>query len=112
MKNFTFGTILTCGACLTVPVSAKNKAKLPTNEQPNIILIYAAVGKWHLGIGEKTGTQNWNVRIAPGPYETGFDYSYLMAATGDRVPCVYLENQRVANLDPNDPISVIRPGRV
>lgn len=65
-----------------------------------------AVGKWHLGIGEETGTQNWNGRIAPGPYEIGFDYSYLMAATGDRVPCVYLENQKVANLDPNDPISV------
>lgn len=65
-----------------------------------------AVGKWHLGIGEETGTQNWNGRIAPGPYEIGFDYSYLMAATGDRVPCVYLENQEVANLDLNDPISV------
>lgn len=65
-----------------------------------------AVGKWHLGIGEETGTQNWNGRIAPGPYEIGFDYSYLMAATGDRVPCVYLENQEVANLDPDDPISV------
>lgn len=65
-----------------------------------------AVGKWHLGIGEETGTQDWNRRIAPGPYEIGFDYSYLMAATGDRVPCVYLENQKVANLDPKDPISV------
>ncbi|SDZ76915.1 Arylsulfatase A [Porphyromonadaceae bacterium KH3R12] len=65
-----------------------------------------AVGKWHLGIGEETGTQNWNERITPGPYEIGFDYSYLMAATGDRVPCIYLENQEVANLDPNDPISV------
>lgn len=65
-----------------------------------------AVGKWHLGIGEETGTQDWNTRIAPGPYEIGFDYSYLMAATGDRIPCVYLENQRVANLDPKDPISV------
>lgn len=65
-----------------------------------------AVGKWHLGIGEQTGTQNWNGRIAPGPSEIGFDYSYLMAATGDRVPCVYLENQRVTNLDPRDPISV------
>ncbi len=29
-----------------------------------------------------------------------------MAATGDRVPCVYLENQQVVNLDPADPISV------
>ena len=29
-----------------------------------------------------------------------------MAATGDRVPCVYIENQRVVNLDPKDPIQV------
>jgi arylsulfatase A-like enzyme len=29
-----------------------------------------------------------------------------MAATGDRVPCVFVENQRVVNLDPNDPIQV------
>lgn len=65
-----------------------------------------AVGKWHLGIGEATGTQDWNARIAPGPSEIGFDYSYLMAATGDRVPCVYLENQKIANLDPKDPVSV------
>ncbi|MEA4915985.1 arylsulfatase [Proteiniphilum sp.] len=65
-----------------------------------------AVGKWHLGMGEETGTQDWNGRIAPGPHEMGFDYSYLMAATGDRTPCVYLENQQVANLDPRDPISV------
>lgn len=65
-----------------------------------------AVGKWHLGLGEKTGTQNWNERVAPGPKEIGFDYSYIMAATGDRVPCVYMENQRVVNLDVSDPIHV------
>ena len=29
-----------------------------------------------------------------------------MAATGDRVPCVWVENQRIVNLDPNDPIEV------
>ena len=65
-----------------------------------------AIGKWHLGLGDKTGTQDWNGTIAPGPKDIGFDYSYLMAATGDRVPCVWIENQRVANYDPNAPISV------
>jgi len=64
------------------------------------------VGKWHLGMGAENGKQNWNERVAPGPAEVGFDYSYIMAATGDRVPCVYMENQRAVNLDPNDPISV------
>ena len=65
----------------------------------------AAVGKWHLGIGEDTN-QPWNDYIAPGPKEIGFDYSYIMAATGDRVPCVYLENQCIVSLDPSDPVEV------
>lgn len=65
-----------------------------------------AVGKWHLGLGDKTGTQDWNGHITPGPSDIGFDYSYIMAATGDRVPCVFVENEYVCNLDPKDPISV------
>lgn len=44
--------------------------------------------------------------ITPGPQDIGFDYSYLMAATGDRVPCVWIENQRVAGYDVDAPISV------
>lgn len=66
----------------------------------------AAIGKWHLGIGGERGKQNWNGLITPNLSDIGFDYSFIMAATGDRVPCVYIENGRVANLDPNDPISV------
>lgn len=62
------------------------------------------VGKWHLGLG--TGVVNWNTRVAPGPNEVGFDYSYIMAATQDRVPTVYIKNGYVENLDPNDPIEV------
>lgn len=62
------------------------------------------VGKWHLGLG--TGKVNWNTEIKPGPREIGFDYSFLIPATGDRVPCVYVENQRVVGLDPKDPIEV------
>jgi arylsulfatase A-like enzyme len=62
------------------------------------------VGKWHLGLG--TGDVNWNGEIKPGPLEIGFDYAFIMAATGDRVPCVYLENHRVVGLDPADPIRV------
>lgn len=58
-----------------------------------------AVGKWHLGLGE-SGRQDWNGHITPGLEEIGFDYSFIMAATGDRVPCVYIENQRVYNYDP------------
>lgn len=65
-----------------------------------------AVGKWHLGLGSEKGKQDWNGLVTPGLKELGFDYSYIMAATGDRTPCVFIENGRVAHLDPNDPIEV------
>ena len=64
------------------------------------------VGKWHLGLGEENGTQNWNEKLVPGIGDLGFDYSFAMAATGDRVPCVFVENGNVVNLDPADPIEV------
>ncbi len=62
------------------------------------------VGKWHLGLG--SGNVNWNAAVKPGPRSVGFDYSFIMAATNDRVPTVYVENEHVLNLDPNDPIKV------
>lgn len=62
------------------------------------------VGKWHLGLG--LGDMDWNDHIKPGPNELGFDYSYIMAATQDRVPTVYIRNGYVDNLDPHDPIKV------
>ncbi|HYG75532.1 MAG TPA: arylsulfatase [Planctomycetota bacterium] len=64
------------------------------------------VGKWHLGLGNGGAAIDWNGEVKPGPSEIGFDYSFIIPATGDRVPCVYLENQRVVGLDPNDPIKV------
>ena len=62
------------------------------------------VGKWHLGIGN--GQIDWNDELQDTPNDVGFDYSYIMAATNDRVPCVYLENRMVDGLDPSDPIEV------
>ena len=64
------------------------------------------VGKWHLGLGTKDQELNWNSDIQPGPLDIGFDYCFLIPATGDRVPCVYVENRRIVGLDPNDPIQV------
>ena len=64
------------------------------------------VGKWHLGLGKATEPLDWNGDINPGPRELGFDYSFHMAATGDRVPTVYIENGRIVNLDLNDPVQV------
>ena len=66
----------------------------------------AVVGKWHLGLGDKGGEQDWNKPLKPGTNDIGFDYSFIMAATGDRVPCVFVENDQVINLDPADPIQV------
>jgi len=66
----------------------------------------ALVGKWHLGLGEASNPLDWNGLISPGPKELGFEYSFHMAATGDRVPSVYIENGRIVNLDPNDPVAV------
>jgi arylsulfatase A-like enzyme len=62
------------------------------------------VGKWHLGLGD--GAVDWNGEIRPGPLDVGFDECFIMAATGDRVPCVYIKGRRVVGLDPSDPIEV------
>ncbi len=64
----------------------------------------AAIGKWHLGLGGDT--LDWNGEIKPGPLEIGFTTCWILPATGDRVPCVYVEDHRVVGLDPRDPIAV------
>ena len=64
----------------------------------------AVVGKWHLGLGD--GIVDWNKAVKPGPLEVGFDYSFLLPATGDRVPTVYVENHNVVNLNPNDSLFI------
>lgn len=65
-----------------------------------------AIGKWHLGLGDKTGQQDWNAPLSAALGDLGFDYHYIMAATADRVPCVFIENGKVANYDPSAPIEV------
>ncbi len=64
------------------------------------------VGKWHLGLGGGGDLIDWNGAIKPGPRETGFGNSFIMAATGDRAPCVYLDGQKVVGLSPDDPLEV------
>ena len=64
------------------------------------------VGKWHLGLGTTEQPVDWNGTIDAGPLQIGFDSCHIMAATGDRVPTVFVDNNRVANLDPADPIRV------
>jgi arylsulfatase A-like enzyme len=66
------------------------------------------IGKWHLGIGSKDSPTDWNGAVKPGPLEIGFDSSFLLPSTNDRVPCVYLDGHTVVDLDPADPLFVGR----
>ncbi|MEM7698270.1 MAG: arylsulfatase [Verrucomicrobiota bacterium] len=67
----------------------------------------AVVGKWHLGLGGEDGP-DWNGELKPGPLEIGFDHCFLLPTTNDRVPQVYVQDHRVLNLDPADPLWVGR----
>ena len=72
----------------------------------------AVVGKWHLGLGQGPGKTDWNCPIRPGPLDVGFAECFIIPATGDRVPCVYVQNDRVVNADAADPIRVSYNGPV
>lgn len=64
----------------------------------------AVIGKWHLGLGDPE--PDWNGELKPGPLDIGFDHCLLLPTTNDRVPQVYVEDRRVKNLDPADPLWV------
>jgi arylsulfatase A-like enzyme len=66
----------------------------------------AVIGKWHLGLGAAETGPDWNGELKPGPLEIGFDHCFLLPTTNDRVPQVYVENHRVRDLDPSDPLWV------
>ncbi|MEM7143622.1 MAG: arylsulfatase [Verrucomicrobiota bacterium] len=69
----------------------------------------AIIGKWHLGLGTEDSPADWNAEVKPGPLEVGFDECFLLPSTNDRVPCVYLDNHTVVNLDPTDPLYIGNP---
>ena len=66
--------------------------------------VTGTVGKWHLGLGD--GQVDWNDRIYPGAREVGYDYSFIQAATNDRVPCIFIENGMGVGLEKDDPLYV------
>lgn len=70
--------------------------------------VTGAVGKWHLGLGD--GAVDWNKKVYPGAKEVGYDYSFIQAATNDRVPCIFIENGKGVGLDPKDPLYVSYKG--
>jgi hypothetical protein len=66
-------------------------------DQPTLATVFrqagyetGVVGKWHLGLGAEGASVDWNGDVKPGPLESGFDDSFLVPSTNDRVPCVYL----------------------
>ena len=101
IHGFRYGVrVLPPDAPLTIPVDKLTLPKMFKKAGYST----AIIGKWHLGLGN--GNVDWNKDVKPGPLEVGFDYSFLLPSTNDRVPCVYLENHRVVNLSPDDPLSV------
>ncbi len=55
------------------------------------------VGKWHLGLGfQKTdGEWDWSKRLDYSPVDVGFDYSYVIPASLDFPPYVYVEGHEI-----------------
>lgn len=96
----TDARILPGDAPLLIPTAIPTLPKIMQNAGYQT----AAIGKWHLGMGD--GNVDWNKQITPCANDIGFDYSCLIAATNDRVPTVYVENGLVLGLDPLDPIEV------
>ncbi len=109
-------SLLTGEYCFRRPgtnVAAGNAGMIIRPEQHTLADVFkkagyatAAFGKWHLGLGDKTAQQDWNAELDMTPRDLGFDEHFIMAATADRVPCVYIENGRVVNHDPEAPIFV------
>ena len=66
----------------------------------------ACVGKWHLGLGWRavdaslpieSGNVDFRQKVDFSPNDTGFDYSYIIPASLDMAPYVYLENGSVVD---------------
>ena len=60
----------------------------------------ACIGKWHLGLGwqkDKSDSVDFSLPLSSGPNSAGFDYSYIISASLDIPPYVYIENQSVTS---------------
>lgn len=101
-------TILDGDAPLSVPLDSVTLPKILRQAG----YVTTLIGKWHLGLGDGSRAVDFNTEIKPGPLETGFDSAFFIPATVDRVPTVFIENHRVAGLDPADPIRVSYQRRV
>ncbi|MGD7651877.1 MAG: sulfatase family protein [Verrucomicrobiales bacterium] len=62
----------------------------------------AAFGKWHLGF--KTGKNDWQEPLRPGPQDLGFDHYFGLPLVNSAPPYAYVENDRFYGSDPDDPL--------
>lgn len=63
----------------------------------------ACVGKWHLGLGTSEPA-DYSQPLTPGPNSVGFDESFVLPASLDMPPYVFVENQR-ATVAPSETIA-------
>ncbi|MFR9649213.1 MAG: arylsulfatase [Rikenellaceae bacterium] len=65
----------------------------------------ACIGKWHLGFTNEV--TDWNEQLTPGPNQVGFDYYFGIPFVSSGPPYVFVRNDRVVGLDPEDPITLV-----
>jgi arylsulfatase A len=54
----------------------------------------ACIGKWHLGLGNSEPV-DYGGSLSPGPNSVGFDESFVLPASLDMAPYVFVENEKV-----------------
>lgn len=61
----------------------------------------ACIGKWHLGLGwvmdKEKGVADFSMSLTAGPNDHGFEYSYIIPASLDIPPYVYIENHEITS---------------
>jgi len=60
------------------------------------------IGKWHLGF--KSGRNDWQEPLSPGPNDLGFDYYFGMPVVNSAPPYIYVENECVFKGSASDPL--------
>jgi len=75
----------------------------------------ACIGKWHLGLGwqfypEKKDSINFSKPLTDTPNDHGFDYSYIIPASLDMSPYVYVENDHSTTIPTKYTVSKVKYG--